>query len=252
MKRLLFKATLLMLAIAAYIAAPFATAWSIREAVRNGDAAYLENKIDWPAVRVTLAPTIGKLILDAPDPEQVPVTNPGLWQRFKVYMGQGAVNRAVESYVTPEGLTKLFNYRKLYRDYVSGQPDESKLSVTDRMKRMWARVKRAEFTSLTTFEIDMADKHDPDRVYLAKLALEGINWKVKELRIRTLTTANNAPAKFMDTPSAPAAVPQVAPEAAAPPTKSSRWSTGFISRAEAAPLTAPKTNFWARAKSAAR
>ncbi len=244
MRRLLFRATLLTLAIAAYIASPFAAAWSIREAVRNGDAAYLEHKIDWPAVRVTLAPTIGQLILDVPDPEQVPVTDPGLWQRFKAYMGQGAVNHAVESYVTPEGLTKLFNYRKMYRDYVAGQPDESKLSVGERMKRMWARVKRAEFTSLTTFEIDMADKHDPDRVYLAKLALEGINWKVKELRIKTLTTADSAPMKFMDVPTEPSVTPA--------PMRSSGWSPGFISRAEASPLPAPRTSFWQRAKSAAR
>ncbi len=244
MKRLLFKITLLTLAIAAYIASPFAAAWSIREAVRNGDAAYLEHKIDWPAVRVTLAPTIGQLILDVPDPERAPVTDPGLWQRFKAYMGQGAVNRAVESYVTPEGLTKLFNYRKMYRDYVAGQPDESKLTVSERMKRTWARVKRAEFTSLTTFEIDMADKHDPDRVYLAKLALEGINWKVKELRIKTLTTANNTPMRLMDSPSAPAAI--------SVPQRSSGWSTGFITRAEASPLPAPKTSFWSRATTAAR
>lgn len=202
MKRLLFRATLLTLAMAAYIASPFATAWWIREAVRNGDAAYLEHKIDWPAVRVTLAPTIGKLLLDVPDPEQGSLTEPGLWQRFKTYMGQGAVNSAIESYVTPEGLTQLFNYRKMYRDYVAGQPDDSKLTVTDRMKRLWARVKRAEFTSLTTFEIDMADKHDPDRVYLAKLALEGINWKVKELRIKTLTTADGGPLKLFDVPAA--------------------------------------------------
>ena len=244
MKRLLLKIILLTVAFVAYIGSPFVAAWSIREAVRNGDAAYLEHKIDWPAVRVTLAPTIGKLILDVPDPEQAAVTNPGLWQRFKVYMGQGAVNRAVESYVTPEGLTKLFNYRKVYRDYVAGQPDESKLSVTDRMKRMWARVKRAEFMSLTTFEIDMADKHDPDRVYLAKLVLEGINWKVKELRIKMLTTANNTPMQLMDRPSAPAVIPL--------PQRSSGWSTGFISRAEASPLPAPKNNFWSRAKTAAR
>ena len=202
MKRLLFRATLLTLAVAAYIASPFATAWWIREAVRNGDAAYLEHKIDWPAVRVTLAPTIGKLLLDVPDPEQGSLTESGLWQRFKAYVGQGAVNSAIESYVTPEGLTKLFNYRKMYRDYVAGQPDDSKLSVTDRMKRLWARVKRAEFTSLTTFEIDMADKHDPDRVYLAKLSLEGINWKVKELRIKTLTTADSGPMKLFDVPAA--------------------------------------------------
>lgn len=251
MKRLLFKFVLLTLAAAGYIASPFYTAWSIREAVRNGDAAYLEHKIDWPSVRVTLAPTVGRLVLDLPEPGHEPITKPGLWQRFKAYIGQGALNTAIESYVTPEGLTKLFNYRKMYRDYVAGQPDESKLTVTDRMKRMWARVKRAEFTSFTNFEIDMADKHDPDRIYLGKLALEGFGWKLKELRVKTLTTAENAPAKLLD---APAAMPKVPgePAAAPAPSRSNGWSAGFISRVEASPLRAPHAGIWNKLKAAAR
>lgn len=181
-----------MLVIAGYIAAPFATAWSIREAVRNGDSAYLEHRIDWPSVRATLAPTIGRIALNIPDPETAPITHPGMWQRFKTYWGQGAVNRAIDSYITPEGLPQLFTARKAYRDYIAGQPDESKIDISERMRRAWARVKRAEFTSLTTFEIDMVDKHDPDRVYLGKLAVDGFGWKLKELRVKILTTAGNA------------------------------------------------------------
>lgn len=189
MKLLTLKASLVVLAIAAYIGSPFYTAWSIREAVRNGDSAYLEHRIDWPGVRATLAPAISQIAFDLPAGEIAPQQTPGLWKRFKAYIGQGAVTRAIDSYVTPEGLPKLFAARRAYRDYVAGQPDNSKIAPSERFKRAWSRVKRAEFTTLTTFEIDMVDKHDPERMYLGKLALDGFGWKLKELRVKMLTTA---------------------------------------------------------------
>lgn len=189
MRSLMFKASLAILGIMGYVASPFYTAWSIREAVRKGDSAYLEHRIDWPGVRATLAPTISQIAFDIPDVETAPQQKPGLWKRFKAYIGQGAVNRAIESYVTPEGLPQLFAARKAYRDYVAGQPDDTKIAVSERIKRAWSRVKRAEFTSFTKFEIDLTDKHDPERMYLGKLAFDGFGWKLKELRVKMLTTA---------------------------------------------------------------
>src|SRR5260370_620910 len=63
---------------------------------------------------------------------------------------------------------------------------------SDYLARAWARVKRAEFTSLTSFEIDMEDKYDPTRLYLGKLELRSVGWKLTELRVKFLTTAKNA------------------------------------------------------------
>ena len=199
MKRLLFQASLVILIVAGYVAAPFVTAWSIREAVRNGDAAYLEHRIDWPSVRTTLAPTIGRIALNLPDSDTESLTKPGMWQRFKAYWGQGAVNRAIDGYITPEGLPKLFAARKAYRKYISGEPDDSKIAISERIRRAWARVKRAEFITLTEFEIDMVDKHDPDRLYLGKLVIDGFGWKLKELRVKMLTTAEGTISKFAET-----------------------------------------------------
>ena len=199
MKALLVKASLVLFIVAGYIASPFLTAWSIREAVHNGDSAYLTRQIDWPSVRASLAPDIGRIALNLPDPESAHAVKPGLWQRVKAYWGQGAVNKAIESYVTPEGLPQLFQARKAYRDYIADQPDDAKLALAERIKRAWARVKRAEFTSLTTFEIDMVDKHDPNRMYLGRLAIDGFGWKLKELRVKILQTAGNAIVKFADT-----------------------------------------------------
>lgn len=247
MKRLLFKASLVLLAAGLYVASPFATAWFIREAVRDGDSAYLARAIDWPGVRETLKPQLSRLAFDLPDPQTQPNTKPGLWQRFKAYWGQGAVNRAIDSYITPEGFTQLFTARKLYRDYVSGAPDETKKPILDRIKNAWSRVRRAEFTSLTTFEVDMADKLDDSRVYLGKLELTGRGWVLKELRIRFETTADAGIRKLTYTSRGAAR---------------RSWSTGFITPAEAAPVEKDDTNarqiasdrkvsFWGRALAAA-
>jgi hypothetical protein len=246
MKRLLFKAALVFLAVAAYIGAPFATAWSIREAVRNGDSAYLERAIDWPGVRETLKPTLARLAFDMPDPVTQPNVKPGLWQRFKAYWGQGAINRAIDGYITPEGLPKLFALRKAYRNYTGAEDEANTLPVTERMKRFWSRMKRAEFTSLTTFEVDMADKNDPNRVYLGKLELTGTGWILRQLRIKYLTTADATPEpstqqQFM-----------TMPRASGPRPATRGWSTGFITPAEAAPALQQPTGFFARAKAAAR
>jgi Protein of unknown function (DUF2939) len=180
-----------------YVGSPFVTAWGIREAVRNGNSDYLASAVEWGSVRETLKPTIAQIALNLPDPDQDPAASKGFWARFKAYWGQGAVNSLVEKYVTPEGLPQLFTLRKTYRSYVSNdEEDANTLALSDRIARAWARVRRAEFTSLTSFEIDMEDKLDPTRIYLGKLELRPTGWKLTELRVKFLTTAKSAIQKF--------------------------------------------------------
>jgi hypothetical protein len=113
---------------------------------------------------------------------------PGLWRRIKARVGQRAVDKLVESYVTPDGLPQLFSYRKVYREHVSGEGDEAKtLAWHERFARFWARVKRAEFLSPTEFRIEMADRYDASRHYIGLLQLRGLEWKLTELQVRILT-----------------------------------------------------------------
>lgn len=221
MKGLLLKAALLVTLCAAYVGAPFVTAWSIREAVRNGDSAYLARAIAWDSVRATLKPTLSQIALDLPEAAGNATVQPTLWQRVKTYFGQSAVDTAIDNYLTPEGLPQLFQMRKTYRTYVSGfDEDANRPPLLQRIERAWARVKRAEFISPTEVQIDMLDKHDDTRLYLGKLELGLTGWKLTELRIKTLSLAERAPAK---------------PSAAAP-SGSKLKALNFVSPAEAAPL----------------
>jgi hypothetical protein len=196
MKALFVVFGMVLLGATIYVGSPFVTAWGIREAVRNGNSDYLASAIEWPSVRETLKPTIAQIALNLPDPEKDPAASKGFWARFKTYWGQGAVNGLVDKYVTPEGLPQLFTLRKTYRNYVANDDDVANTPLRERISRAWARVKRAEFTSLTSFEIDMEDKHDPTRLYLGKLELRPAGWKLTELRVKFLAMTKGAVQKL--------------------------------------------------------
>lgn len=179
---------LLLVSGVAFAASPLVTAWMIREAVRTGDAAYLEHKIDWPAVKETLKVSLTRYALKQPDPEaeaSEPPRKPGLWQRFKSYLGERAVDKLVENYATPTGLPQLFTYGRTYQTAIKGEPDETEtLSGLERMRRFWSRVKRTEFKSLSEFEIELADKHDAERHFVGLLRLDGLGWKLVALHVQ--------------------------------------------------------------------
>lgn len=186
MRRFFLLTIVALLTVASYAAMPFLSAWKIREAIRHGDAAYLEAKVDWPSFKDSLKPSLSRIALDMPlEPGAEPAQKPSLWQRLKQRWGRGLVERAVDGYVTPEGLTRLFSLRKSYRQTVSGtaDPDEGR-PLGERVKAFWARVKRAEFTTPTRFELDVVDKTEPTRLFAGVLELRGFDWKLTELRIR--------------------------------------------------------------------
>jgi len=177
-----------------YVAAPFMTAWSIREAIRGNDSAYLTGKVEWESVRSTLkASLVSYTLTPAGDPESLSA-HPGIWHRIKEYFGRGAVDRFVDATVTPTGMAGLLTLRKTFNSGIdtigSGATSEAEPSQLERMRRVWSRVTRAEFASLSRFELDMLDKDDPNRTVNCVLELRGLEWKLTELRVRASAARN--------------------------------------------------------------
>lgn len=198
--RLLFKglAGLLMVAVvcAGYVLWPLGTAWRIRDAIRNNDAEYLADKVEWSSVKRTLKPSMLQIAL-APgqqaaveaDAGATPKT--GLWNKFKAYLGEKAIDKMLDEYVSPEGLPKLFQYGKAYREKIKGD-DEKDLPFAEKAKRSWARVVRAEFKSFTQFELEMRDRGTSGRTYAGTLELKGLEWKLTGLTVHQPATSTAA------------------------------------------------------------
>ena len=98
------------------------------------------------------------------------------------------VDRFVDSYVTPEGLPKLFRYRKTWNETVKGAADEDKLPLAERVQRFYSRIIRAEFQSPTRVEIEMEDKDSPGRRVVSVMELRDLEWKLTHLSLHDRAT----------------------------------------------------------------
>ncbi len=183
-----------------YVLSPFIAAQSLREAIKAGDTATIERKVIWDSVRSSLRASISansKLLPEAAEAgERV---RPTLWQRVKTAFGQSMLDRFIESYVTPEGLPKLFRYRNKWNGTVKGETDdEDKLDFFERAKAFYGRLSRAEFKSPTRIEIEIRDRFQPDRRYVSTMELHGFEWKLAELRILGPVSPQTGPRRARD------------------------------------------------------
>lgn len=184
--RLAMAAVVLVLTSAIiYVASPLWAAWSLREAIRRGDSAYLERKVEWEGVRSSLKASLAKHAQLVPEiaATEEPI-KPGLWQRVKIAFGQSMIDSFVERYVTPAGLPKLFEARNAINSRVKPVPSNDEGgTISERFKTFWARLKRAEFLSPSLIEIEIADRNDPSRHYVSVLELKSFEWKLTGLRV---------------------------------------------------------------------
>lgn len=176
----------LLLLAAAFVASPFHAAWTIREAMKSGDTQTLNERVEWARVRETLRQSLTEFADPMPETQLAGAApRKGLWARVKSYAARKTVDSLVNSYGNAEGLPQLFSYGTTYRDIVKGPPPEKTLAnLPERMREFWSRVRRAEFKSPAAFELEMHDKHTPDRLYTGLLELDGLSWKLTELRVR--------------------------------------------------------------------
>jgi len=194
MRRLVKVVILVLLPLAlAYAAWPIYSALEIREAVIAGDAATLNRKVEWEALRASLKAsitpeTIARLMAD---PDAPP---PTLWQRIKAAVAPTMADSVIERYVTPEHLPVLLGYRRIYRGTVRPalglKEPPSALAGTwldgtgfDRFASFWVRVRRAVFMSPTRFILEVEDKYRPGRQFVGTLELKGYDWKLTGLSV---------------------------------------------------------------------
>jgi len=202
-RKLIGFAVLTIIASGAYVSAPMVAAWQIREAVRSGDAARLEDKVDWPSVRKSLKSSLGetrKAIGELTEVAGLP--RPGIWQRLKMATLPFLADPLIDRYVTAEGAPRLYAWRQTWRRRVAtirsaagASADLVAASVTpvpegwlhqvglERILAATKRVKRWAFVSPMRFEIELADRIAQGRMWQAVLEMRGFSWKLTEMRV---------------------------------------------------------------------
>lgn len=186
-----------LLPFAAYAASPFATAWTLKEAIKSGNVPVIDALIEWDSVRETLRRSLTHVALDQPMDFHAPpesslaksagAPTSGMWSRVKSYVGTAAVDRLVSRYANAQGLPTLFTYGQAYKHYVKGieEPPRTLANLPDRIGEFWSRLRHVEFVTPSSFEIEMTDKTDPSRRFTGLFQFREWRWKLTELYVHT-------------------------------------------------------------------
>lgn len=173
--------------------------------MKHPDTLTLSRKIDWPKVRTSLRGSIAKYS------ELMPLvkiatkrTPPSTWQRVKSYFGYSLVDRFIDTYITPEGLPKLYRLRETQRGIrtvagVRASMEVSTGSANPASRWLGAaaqfakRLQRAEFLSLFEVELVLRDRFDKDRLIVSVFELKSLEWTLTSLRLVRQIAADAQP-----------------------------------------------------------
>ena len=184
-----------VLACVAYVASPFRAAAQIHSAVRIGDTATLEHRVDWPSVRAALkrSSSEARRVLEEIS-EVAGVEQPSLWQRWTTRIVPFLADPLIDRYVTAEGAPRLYAWRETWmhkvRPKIGLSEPETALAGTwlagaalDRAWTVWRRVESISIESPRRVRIVVRDRLVETRRWRAVMALDGWTWKLIELDV---------------------------------------------------------------------
>jgi hypothetical protein len=183
-----------VLLAAAYALSPLWIAMDMRRAVLAGDRATLEARVDWPSVRASLKASLAEIErVKQADAAARDRRAPSLWSRIKAAASPSRyADQLIDRYVTPDGVMSMAanqaQFRAVFARGATASNDidlpEHARPLVDRAQRFWARLKRVNYTSLTSLEIEVADRRVPERSYLGNFAFEQGRWRIVAVQVR--------------------------------------------------------------------
>ena len=163
---------------------PFGAAYLLNRAIRNGDAATMNALVVWPEVKDSLRRSILQRLdekaLVRPD-------NPGWLEEAKYSItdavGPLLVDYMLDQRVSPEGFTAYMgpHSTKAEAARAAGLDPDAMPSAN-----VLKRIRRANFTDLTHFQIEIVDRWDDGKVFLATLELQGFMWRLSNVEMLSL------------------------------------------------------------------
>jgi hypothetical protein len=209
MRKLLLAVLLVPLLVSGFALWPLVSAFQIKQAVKAGDVATLERKVDWVPVRQSLKASIAVLpaATASAGAEAEPRTGFSLWRLVKAAATPMLADSFIDKYVTPEGISQIQQARRggwrallglapkvpdagVANAAVSGALLASDSAVLDeeanvvtKFLAFYQRLVSARFISLSQVEFEIADRTAPARRYVSQFVLKDFDWKLASVRI---------------------------------------------------------------------
>lgn len=197
---------ILAIAIGYFVTSPLLAAYQLRLAIKMGDTRTVAAMVNWPAMRASVRSSVtqnAKLLSIAE--LKARQASWSWWQRIRSAFGHSLLDRFVERYITPQGLIELYRTKTKWHERYPRPRPEVPSTITSqaglippKWRNAWQRVKSAVFISPFLFEIEVVDRHKPNRFIkgqfeLVDLGWLGLNWQLTALSVRTI---GNSRAKF--------------------------------------------------------
>ena len=140
-----------------YGVSPYFSFWRFTVALRGGDSAALNARVDFPAIRASLKKQLVARFASA-------ATGHKRWSK----LGPTLIDAIVDAYATPDGLATLISNPSALRDLRLRREAPIAKGVN------WTKLKYAFFTSPRTFVVDR------EGIKL-RFRLSGLRWRLNEL-----------------------------------------------------------------------
>ncbi len=190
--------------VASYVASPYLAAFLLHSAIKQGNAGYIQPRVDWDAVRLSLKQSITFRMA-----EQATTRAPnGIFQAIKFEVvdtvAPYVLDYMLDSKVTAEGFIDYLKPKVTVQTAptaapasLAGLPARGRWFLPPALRvapvasawpntDMLKRIDRAQFISLTEFEIDVRDKNDPKRRYRATFELMHYQWQLARVDVLSL------------------------------------------------------------------
>lgn len=159
--------------IAGYVvAAPYITVYQMKSAAEKHDGEALAEHIEFPSLRQSIKDQMNAMFLDkmAKNNDLKGTPFAGLSMMFAGTL----VDKAVDVYVTPTGITKLMAGEKV-------SIDEKSQGTKDKATKEPFKNAKFAYESTDKFVVTVADKpEEPVRFILRR---QGIEWKLTEIKL---------------------------------------------------------------------
>ena len=180
-----------------YIASPLLAAHRLRLAVKSGDTQTIDRMIVWPTLRGSIRRTIAQNAKLLPLAQKAARrASASWWQRIRSAYGHSMLNRFVERYINPSGLSELYRAKKNWHARATSDlPQMIQAGIIPAsIQSTWRRVKRAEFINPFRFILEIEDRHKASRLIkttfqLTNIGLDGLHWKLTAVAIKSAKPA---------------------------------------------------------------